>query len=128
MGKKHTILVVDDDDMNLQMAEFILKKEMDVDVVLAGGAENMSATAYAIPSGRWGARMFDNKIVDMMVNDGLMDVFNGYHMGITAENVADEFGVTREDMDNFAAASQQKACAAIASGRFKDEIVPVEVP
>jgi acetyl-CoA C-acetyltransferase len=72
--------------------------------------------------------MFDNKIVDMMVNDGLMDVFNGYHMGITAENVADEFGVTREDMDNFAAASQQKACAAIASGRFKDEIVPVEVP
>lgn len=103
-------------------------KAGDVDVVLAGGAENMSATAYAIPSGRWGARMFDNKIVDMMVNDGLMDVFNGYHMGITAENVADEFGVTREDMDNFAAASQQKACAAIASGRFKDEIVPVEVP
>lgn len=103
-------------------------KAGDADVVLAGGAENMSATAYAIPSGRWGARMFDNKIVDMMVNDGLMDVFNGYHMGITAENVADEFGVTREDMDNFAAASQQKACAAIASGRFKDEIVPVEVP
>lgn len=103
-------------------------KAGDVDVVLAGGAENMSATAYAIPSGRWGARMFDNKIVDMMVNDGLMDVFNGYHMGITAENVADEFGVTREDMDSFAAASQQKACAAIASGRFKDEIVPVEVP
>ena len=103
-------------------------KAGDVDVVLAGGAENMSATAYAIPSGRWGARMFDNKIVDMMVNDGLMDVFNGYHMGITAENVADEFSVTREDMDNFAAASQQKACAAIASGRFKDEIVPVEIP
>ena len=103
-------------------------KAGDVDVVLAGGAENMSATGYAIPTGRWGARMFDNKIVDMMVNDGLMDVFNGYHMGITAENVADEFGVTREDMDNFAAASQQKACAAIASGRFKDEIVPVEIP
>ncbi|MCR5135111.1 MAG: acetyl-CoA C-acetyltransferase [Clostridiales bacterium] len=103
-------------------------KAGDVDVVLAGGAENMSATGYAIPTGRWGARMFDTKIVDMMVNDGLMDIFNHYHMGITAENVADQFGVTREDMDEFAAASQQKACAAIASGRFKDEIVPVEIP
>ena len=103
-------------------------KAGDVDVVLAGGAENMSATAYSVPSARWGARMFDAKMTDMMVNDGLWDAFNNYHMGITAENVADEFGVTREDMDNFAAASQQKACAAIASGRFKDEIVPVEVP
>ena len=103
-------------------------KAGDADIVVAGGTENMSATGYAIPSGRWGARMNDAKIVDMMTNDGLTCAFNNYHMGITAENVCDQWGLTRKELDEFAASSQQKACAAVASGRFKDEIVPVEIP
>ena len=102
-------------------------KAGDADIVVAGGTENMSATGYAIPTARWGARMNDNKIIDMMTNDGLTCAFNNYHMGITAENVADQWGLTREELDAFAAASQNKACAARDAGKFKDEIVPVEI-
>ena len=111
----------------VELAAQIIKAE-DADIIVAGGAENMSMTPYVVPSARWGARMFDTKMVDAMVNDGLWDAFNNYHMGVTAENVAEEWGLTREQMDQFALESQQKAEAAIKSGRFKDEIVPVEIP
>lgn len=103
-------------------------KAGDADIVVAGGAENMSATAYAMPAARFGARMNNTKMVDMMVNDGLWDAFNDYHMGITAENVAEQWDLKREDLDEFAATSQQRAEAAIKAGKFKDEIVPVEIP
>ena len=103
-------------------------KAGDADVIVAGGAENMSATAYAVPAGRWGARMNNTQMVDMMVNDGLWDAFNGYHMGITAENVAEQWGITREELDEFSVISQNRAEAAIKAGKFKDEIVPVEIP
>lgn len=103
-------------------------KAGDADIVVCGGAESMSMAPYAIPSARWGARMNDNKIVDVMVNDGLTDAFNKYHMGITAENVAEQWGLTREQLDEFSVKSQQKAEAAIKAGKFKDEIVPVEIP
>ena len=103
-------------------------KAGDADIVVAGGAENMSATAYAIPTARWGARMNNAQMVDMMVNDGLWDAFNDYHMGITAENIAEKWGITREELDEFSVKSQNKAEAAIKAGKFKDEIVPVEVP
>ena len=103
-------------------------KAGDADIVVAGGAENMSMAAYAVPSARWGARMNNTKMVDMMVNDGLWDAFNDYHMGITAENVAEQWGLTREDLDAFSVASQEKAEAAIKAGKFKDELVPVEIP
>ena len=103
-------------------------KAGDADIIVAGGTENMSATAYAIPTARWGARMNDNKIIDMMTNDGLTCAFNNYHMGITAENVAEQWELTRQELDEFAARSQQRAVAAIKAGKFKDEIVPVEVP
>ncbi|HKM28915.1 MAG TPA: acetyl-CoA C-acyltransferase, partial [Anaerovoracaceae bacterium] len=83
---------------------------------------------YVMPAGRWGARMNNTQMVDVMVNDGLWDAFNNYHMGITAENVAEQWGLTREQLDEFALASQQKAEAAIKAGKFKDEIVPVEIP
>ena len=99
----------------------------DAEVILAGGTENMSAAPYAIPAARWGARMFDGKMVDTMVNDGLWEVFNNYHMGITAENVCDQWGITREELDAFALSSQTKTEAAQKSGRFNDEIVPVQV-
>ncbi len=99
----------------------------DADVVLCGGTENMSAAPYAVPAARWGARMFDNKLVDTMVKDGLWDAFNNYHMGTTAENICDVWGITRQELDEFAASSQNKAEAAINSGRFNDEIVPVMV-
>ena len=102
-------------------------KSGDADVVLAGGTENMSAAPYAMPAGRWGARMFDAKMVDTMVNDGLWEAFNNYHMGITAENVCDQWGITREELDAFALSSQQKTEAAMKAGKFKDEIVPVPV-
>ena len=111
----------------VELAAQIIKAG-DADVIVAGGAENMSATAYALPKARWGARMFDGKMVDMMVNDGLWDAFNNYHMGMTAENVAEQWGLTREELDEFALKSQQKAEAAIKGGKFKDEIVPIEVP
>ena len=99
----------------------------DADIVVAGGTENMSAAPYALPTARWGARMFDNKMVDTMVKDGLWDAYNNYHMGTTAENIADVWGITRQEMDEFAASSQNKAEAAQKAGRFDDEIVPVMV-
>ena len=97
------------------------------DIVVAGGMENMSMAPYAMTKARFGYRMNNATIIDTMVNDALWDAFNDYHMGITAENVAEQWGLTREQLDEFAAASQQKACAAIEAGKFKDEIVPVEV-
>jgi len=100
----------------------------DAEIVVAGGMENMSSAPYAMPAARWGARMFNTNMVDVMVNDGLWDAFNNYHMGITAENVAEQWGLTREMQDEFALASQNKAEAAVKSGRFKDEIVPVVIP
>jgi acetyl-CoA C-acetyltransferase len=103
-------------------------KAGDADIIVAGGTENMSQAGYIAPKERWGARMGDAKLVDMMVYDGLTDVFNKYHMGITAENVVEQWGLTREELDAFAASSQQKAEAAIKAGKFKDEIVPVEIP
>lgn len=103
-------------------------KAGDADVVVAGGTESMSLSSYAMPSARWGARMGDAKMVDMMVYDGLTDAFNNYHMGITAENIVEQWGLTREQLDEFSANSQQKAEAAIKAGKFKDEIVPVEIP
>ena len=99
----------------------------DADIIVAGGTENMSAAPYSIPAARWGARMNNNKIIDTMVNDGLTDAFNNYHMCITAENVCDQWGITREELDEFAYNSQKKAAAARDSGRFNDEIVPVPV-
>lgn len=100
----------------------------EAECVVAGGAESMSNAPYAIPTARWGARMNNNKIIDTMVNDGLWEAFNDYHMGVTAENVAAEYGITREMQDEFAVKSQQKAEAAVKSGAFKDEIVPVVIP
>ena len=100
----------------------------DADIIVAGGTENMSRAPYLLESTRWGQRMGDAKAVDYMVHDGLFDIFNGYHMGITAENVAEKWGFTREDQDKLALRSQLRAEAAIKSGKFKDEIVPVVVP
>ena len=97
------------------------------EIVVCGSTENMSAAPYAVPSARWGARMNNSKMIDVMVNDGLWDAFNQYHMGITAENVAEKYGITREMQDEFAVASQSKAEAAIKAGKFKDEIVPVVI-
>ena len=99
----------------------------DADIVVAGGVENMSMAPYLIKNGRYGYRMGNGALVDSMINDGLWDVFNDVHMGITAENVAEKWNLTREELDAFAAQSQNRACAARDSGRFKDEIVPVEV-
>lgn len=99
----------------------------DADIVVAGGMENMSMAPYALKQGRYGYRMGNAPMIDTMVNDALWDAFNDYHMGITAENVCEKYGITREELDEFAANSQQKAEKAIAEGKFKDEIVPVEV-
>ena len=99
----------------------------DADIVVAGGMENMSMAPYALKQARFGYRMGNNTVVDTMVNDALWDAFNNYHMGITAENVAEKYGITREELDKFAAWSQQKCEAAMKAGKFKDEIVPVEV-
>ena len=99
----------------------------DADIVVAGGTENMSAAPYAIPAARWGARMGENKIVDTMVNDGLWDAYNNYHMGTTAENICEQYGLTREELDQFAVNSQNKTEAALAAGKFEAEIVPVPV-
>src|SRR3954451_16355582 len=100
----------------------------DADIVIAGGQENMSASPHILLNSREGFRMGDAKLIDSMIVDGLWDVYNQYHMGTTAENVAKEYGVTREQQDAFAALSQNKAEAAQKSGRFNDEIVPVEIP
>ena len=99
----------------------------DADVIVAGGTENMSAAPYALPAERWGARMGDKKVVDTMIKDGLWDAYNNYHMGTTAENIADVWGITREEMDAFAVSSQNKTEAAQAAGKFVDEIVPVMI-
>ena len=99
----------------------------DSDVVVCGGTENMSAAPFASMDARWGARMGDKKLVDTMIKDGLWDAYNNYHMGTTAENINDIWGITREEQDAFAAASQQKTEAAQAAGKFDDEIVPVMV-
>jgi len=100
----------------------------DADIIVAGGAENMSQAPYVLPSFRWGGRMGDSKVVDTMIKDGLSDAFNEYHMGITAESVAEEYGISREEQDALALESQKRAVAAIESGRFKEEIVPVVIP
>lgn len=100
----------------------------DADVVLAGGVESMSMTPYALKKNRWGAKMGNDEVVDLMIHDGLWDVFGNYHMGITAENVAEKYNVTREEQDEFSAISQNKAEAAIKAGKFKEEIVPITVP
>jgi acetyl-CoA C-acetyltransferase len=100
----------------------------DADVVIAGGMESMSSAPYVLNKGRWGYRMGHGELTDTMVQDGLWCAFGNYHMGITAENVSEKFGITRDDQDAFAAASQQKAGVAIKSGIFEDEIVPVSIP
>ena len=100
----------------------------DADVVLAGGMESMSMTPYALKKNRWGAKMGNDEVVDLMIYDGLWDIFGNYHMGITAENVAEKYNVTREEQDEFSAKSQNKAEAAIKAGKFKEEIVPIAVP
>lgn len=103
-------------------------KAGDADIIVCGGTENMSLAPYSVPTARWGARMNNQQLVDVMVNDGLWDAFNNYHMGVTAENIVEEWKLTREELDKFACDSQQKAEAAIKAGKFKDEIVPVEIP
>ena len=103
-------------------------KAGDAEIVVAGGQESMSLAPHAMLGSRDGFRMGDTKLVDSMIVDGLWDVYNKYHMGITAENVAKQFGVTRDDQDRFALASQQKTEAAQKAGRFKDEIIPIEIP
>jgi acetyl-CoA C-acetyltransferase len=103
-------------------------RDGDADIVIAGGQENMSLSPHVLPGSRDGQRMGNWQMVDSMINDGLWDAYNQYHMGITAENVARQFGITREQQDAMALASQQKAAAAIASGRFVDEIVPISLP
>ena len=100
----------------------------DAEVIIGGGQENMSLSNYVIPGARTGLRMGHSQIVDTMISDGLWDAFNDYHMGVTAENLVAKYGISREEQDAFAAASQQKATAAIAAGRFVDEITPILIP
>lgn len=102
-------------------------KAGDADVIIAGGMENMSLAPYILPTTRWGQRMGNGVIVDTVVNDALTDAFEGYHMGITAENIAEKWDLTREMQDEFSASSQQKAEIAIKQGKFKDEIVPIVI-
>jgi len=103
-------------------------KAGDADIVVVGGTENMSQAPYLLKTARWGQRMGNGEIIDYMVSDGLTDIFNNYHMGITAENINDKYGFTREEQDKFALLSQNRAEAAIKNGRFQDEIVPVVIP
>jgi len=107
-------------------AQFIMTG--DAEVILAGGTESMSNAPYTLPGNRWGQRMGNGAVVDTMIKDGLWDAFNDYHMGITAENIAQQWNLTREEQDNFALTSQLRAEKAIKEGKFKDEIVPVELP
>lgn len=100
----------------------------DADIIVAGGTENMSQAPYIMKSARWGQRMGDGKIEDIMVNDGLTDIFNNYHMGVTAENIVEKYNFTREQQDQLAVTSQNRAEAAINEGKFKDEIIAVEIP
>ncbi len=103
-------------------------KAGDADTVIAGGTENMSRSPYALTNARWGNRMNDDTLVDLMIHDGLLDIFNKYHMGVTAENVSEQCGISREQQDDWSFTSQQRASKAIKDGRFKDEIVPVSIP
>jgi len=100
----------------------------EADIIVAGGMESMSQAPYALPGARWGMRMGDGQVVDIMIKDGLWDVFNDYHMGITAENLAEKYNISREEQDLFALESQKRAEKAIKEGRFREEIVPVVVP
>jgi acetyl-CoA C-acetyltransferase len=100
----------------------------DADIIVAGGMENMNQAPYLLPKARFGYRLFDGKLVDSMVNDGLWDIYNNFHMGMTGEIIAQKYGITRQDADELSFASHKNSVAAIKSGRFKDEIVPVEVP
>ncbi len=100
----------------------------DAEVVICGGIENMSMAPYALSNARWGCRMGDGKLIDLMIFDGLYEIFNGYHMGITAENIAEKYNISRQEQDEFAYKSQMKAKSAMESGKFKQEIVPVEIP
>jgi acetyl-CoA C-acetyltransferase len=100
----------------------------EAEVVIAGGMENMSMTPYCFPAARWGARMFNSDMVDLMVHDGLWEIFYGYHMGVTAENIAELYGISREEQDKLGLLSHQRARAAITEGRYKEEIVPFSVP
>jgi acetyl-CoA C-acetyltransferase len=100
----------------------------EAEVILAGGMENMSVIPYALPAARWGARMNNTDLVDLMVFDGLFEIFYGYHMGLTAENIAEKYGISRQEQDELGALSHQRARKAIADGTFKDEIVPVIIP
>jgi len=102
-------------------------KAGDAEVIVAGGQENMSAAPYYMPAARWGARMFNAEMVDGMVHDGLWEIFYNYHMGLTSENIAEKYGITREEQDKLSLLSQQRALAAIKEGIFKEEIVPVDV-
>jgi acetyl-CoA C-acetyltransferase len=103
-------------------------KAGDADIIVAGGMESMSQAPFYVPGARWGYRMNDGTLVDGMIQDGLLDIFHRYHMGVTAENVAEKFGISRQDQDALALKSQQNAGKAIQSGRFKEEIVPVIIP
>lgn len=100
----------------------------EAEVILAGGMENMSLIPYALPAGRWGARMNNVDLVDLLVFDGLYEIFYGYHMGLTAENIAENYGISREEQDELGALSHQRARKAIVEGLFKEEIVPVVIP
>ena len=106
----------------------LMIKAGEAEIVVAGGTENMSQIPYILKDARWGARMGDKSLVDLMIRDGLSDIFNDYHMGLTAENLVDKFSLSREEQDAFAAASQNKTEAAQDSDRFKDEIVPISIP
>jgi acetyl-CoA C-acetyltransferase len=112
---------------SVMMAAQVIKAG-DADIVMAGGIESMSMAPFYVPGARWGYRMNDGALIDGMIHDGLLDIFNRYHMGITAENVAEKFGISRQEQDALAFRSQQNAGRAIKEGRFKDEIVPVMIP
>ena len=115
-----TINVVCGSGLNCVNLAAQMVRSGDADIVVAGGMENMSMAPYLLKDARYGYRMNNGTMVDSMVHDALWDAFNDYHMGITAENIAEQWGLTRQELDEFAAASQQKACAAVESGRFKD--------
>ncbi|MFW5782169.1 MAG: beta-ketoacyl synthase N-terminal-like domain-containing protein, partial [Candidatus Muiribacteriaceae bacterium] len=111
----------------VEMAAQMIKCE-DADVIIAGGAESMTNAPYLLKKARTGYRMGNGQLLDSMIHDGLTDIFNNYHMGITAENIAEKYGISKEEQDEFAAVSQNKAEKAQAEGRFRDEIVPVTIP
>ena len=102
-------------------------KAGEAEVIIAGGMENMSAVPYYLPAARWGARMFNTELIDGVIWDGLWEIFYDYHMGITSENIAEKYGISRKEQDEYALMSNQRALAAIGNGTFKEEIVPVEV-